>query len=94
MKPLLKFFSAGSPLITTAVILKRTTNAKFKNPENLIGEALPIGTFGRVHSKSNGTYTVWLLNEDTMQTVILEVPLHMMGAYFCAHPHGIFPHLA
>jgi hypothetical protein len=89
-----RFLKPGSPFITSALIYKRSQNVKVTNPEDMPIVALPVGTFGRLHSERNGTFCVWLLCEKNMATIIVEVPLQMMGLLFKQHHHRIFPHFA
>jgi len=89
-----RFLDIGSPLQTIVVILKRTQQIRITNPQKLGGGVLPIGTFGRIHSEARGVYTVWLLDETNMNTIIVEVPSVLMAMHFKQHPHQIFPHFA
>jgi hypothetical protein len=91
-----KFLDNGSPVATQVAILKANTLIKITNPEKMSGAALPLGTLGRIHSLDNktGRYQVWLLDEINMNSIIIEVPLNLMGQYFVRKEHGIFPHLA
>ena len=89
-----RFLDKGSPLVTTVPISKHNTMIKVLTPDKFQSDALRPGTLGRIHSQNNSVYTVWLLDERTMNTVIIEVPLHLMGQYFRQHDHGIFPHLS
>ena len=88
-----RFLDAGSPLWTKVVIHKTTRQIKILNPEKMAGDTLPISTLARIHSEKNGVYQVWLLDEINMNTVIAEVPLHLMSMHFEQHPHNLFPHL-
>jgi hypothetical protein len=87
-----RFLDPGSPLVSTVQILKGNTMIKVVTPDTFRGTLRP-GTFGRIESQKNDFYNVWLLDESTMSTVIIEVPAVLMGQYFRQHPHGIFPHL-
>jgi len=89
-----KFLDNGSTIVSTVSILKRNLMIKVLNPEKFPGEVLLPGTLGRIHSQRNGVYTVWLLEERTMNTVMIEIPLNLMGQYFQQRAHNIFPHLA
>ena len=90
-----RFLEIGSPLITIAVILRRVQQITILNPQDLHAEALPIGTFARIHSiGKDGRYTVWLLDESNMKSVMVQVPLDLMGIYFRQQHHRIFPHFA
>ena len=88
-----RFLDNGSPVMTTIVIMKRNTMVKFVNPEKLLADHVLPGALGRIHSQCNGACTVWVLDERTMNTLFVEVPVHLMGQYFRPHAHGIFPHL-
>ena len=88
-----RFLDPGSPLKTVAVILKTTRQIRITNPEKLSGSMLPIGTLARIHSESRGLYTVWLLDELNMNTIVVEVPLVLMSMHFAMHEHNLFPHL-
>ena len=88
-----RFLDKGSPLIATVEILKNNALIKVLTPDTFRVHALRPGTLGRIHSQKGNLYTVWLLDEQTMNTVIIDVPLHLMGQYFRQHDHGIFPHL-
>ena len=88
-----RFLDKGSPLIATVQISKKNTMIKIVTPDKFQRDALKQGTLGRIHSQTNNVYTVWLLDEQTMNTVIIEVPLHLMAQYFRQHEHAIFPHL-
>lgn len=88
-----RFLDNGSPLIATVAILKNNAMIKVLTSDMFIGHALRPGTLGRIHSQNGDRYTIWLLDEQTMRTVIIEVPLHLMGQYFRQHEHGVFPHL-
>jgi hypothetical protein len=88
-----RFLDKGSPLITTVEILRNNAMIKVLTPDMFIVHALRPGTLGRIHSQNGDRYTIWLLDEQTMRTVIIEVPLHLMGQYFRQHDHGIFTHL-
>lgn len=87
-----RFLDPGSPLVSTVQILKSNTMIKVVTPDTF-QSALRPGTLGRIHSQKNNVYTVWLLDESTMNTVIIDVPTVLMGQYFRQHQHGIFPHL-
>lgn len=89
-----RFLDKGSPLIATVEILKNNALIKVLTPDTFRVHALRPGTLGRIHSQKGDLYTVWLLDEQTMNTVIIDVPLHLMGQYFRQHDHGIFPHLS
>jgi hypothetical protein len=89
-----RFLDVGSPLITTAMLLKRVQHVTITNPQDLTTEALPIGTFGRIHSVEKSVYTVWLLEEAIMKPIIVKVPADLMSTYFRQQPHNIFPHFA
>ena len=89
-----RFLDKGSPLVTTVQIFKKNTMIKIVTPDKFQSDVLRQGTHGRIHSQTNNVYTVWLLDEQTMNTVIIEVPGHLMGQYFRQHDHGIFPHLS
>ena len=90
-----KFLDVGSPLITIAVILKRVHHITIVNPQDMHTEALPIGTFGRIHSIENRSrYVVWLLDESASTTVVVKVPWDLMSGYFRQQHHNIFPHFA
>lgn len=89
-----RFLDNGSPLVATVQILKKNTMIKILTPDKFTGDGLRPGTLGRIHSQSNNAYTVWLLDEQTMNTVIIEVPGQLMAQYFRQHEHGIFPHLS
>ena len=88
-----RFLDIGSPLVTKVMILKKNQMIKITNPEKLSGDTLRPGALGRIHSVKNNLYTVWLLDETTMNTIIIEIPTHLMGQYFKQHAHSIFPHL-
>jgi hypothetical protein len=88
-----RFLDTGSPLMSTVQILRTNAMIRVLTPEKFHGLALRPGTLGRIHSQANRVYTVWLLDELTMNTIIIEVPLHLMGQYFTQHEHGVFPHL-
>ena len=89
-----RFLDNGSPLVATIHIARKNTMIKILTPDTFQSDALRSGTLGRIHSQTNNACTVWLLDERTMNTVIIEVPLHLMGQYFRQHEHGIFPHLS
>jgi len=88
-----RFLDNGSSLETTVTLFRRTAIIKFVKPADFVADSIPAGTFGRIHSQKNGVYSVWLLDEGTMTTVVIEVPLHLMGQYFKQSSHNIFPHL-
>lgn len=67
---------------------------RFENEDAVIAGTLVPNSLGRIHSHTNGMYTVWVLDERTFRTIIIEVPLHLMGQYFRQEPHNIFPHFA
>jgi hypothetical protein len=88
-----KFLESGSGVQTHAVIAKNNQNVKITNLDAMLLEMIPNGTLGRIHSRnSRGIYTVWLLDEATYSTLIVEVPQHMMGSLFTPKDHGLFPH--
>jgi hypothetical protein len=89
-----RFLDDGAPIKTRISILKGNQNVKFTNPEKMFGVMLAPDTLGRIHSHRKDAYTVWLLEGPSSQTIILEVPLHLMGQYFMPHQHDIFPHFA
>jgi hypothetical protein len=89
-----RFLDVGSPLITKTILFKRVQHITITNPEDLTTEALPIGTFGRIHSVEKSVYTVWLLEEGIMKPIIVKVPQELMSTYFRQQPHSIFPHFA
>lgn len=88
-----KFLDDGTPLTTTVPIMKTNSMIKIVNPENLPETAIFPGAFGRIHSQQNGLYKIWVLDERTMHTIIIEVPLFLMGQYFKQYAHNIFPNL-
>jgi hypothetical protein len=88
-----KFLDKGTPIISATTIARNNSMIRLVNPDQFSSSQLMAGTLGRVHSEKNGIYTVWLLDDRTMNTVIIEAPLHLMGQYFRQHPHGIFAHL-
>ena len=88
-----RFLDPGSPIVTTVTLLKGHQLVRITNPEKMSGDKLLPGTFGRIHSQKNGVYTVWLLEDSSMNTIMIEVPLHLMGQFFKQQPHQIFPHL-
>ena len=87
-----RFLDIGSPLEMIVVVLKATRQIRITNPDKLAGSTLPIGTFARIHSETRGVYTVWLLDEVNMNTIIVEVPLVLMAMHFKQHPHKLFSH--
>jgi hypothetical protein len=89
-----KFLESGSPVVTRVPIPRINTSVRFLNPEKLGGNMVLASSLGRIHSEKNGVYSVWILDELTYNTIILEVPLHMMGQYFAASSHNMFPHFA
>ena len=87
-----KWLTPGTPIKTVSMILKGSQNVRFRNPEKMTRPMLAIGTLGRIHSIEGGkTYIVWLYDEATHNTVILEIPLYMMAVLFKPHQHGLFP---
>lgn len=89
-----KFLDNGSPLKTVTPINKNNKNIKILNLEKFLTGMIPSGSFGRIHSKNNDKFTVWVLDESTYNNIIIEVPQHMMGIFFVQHDHKIFPHFA
>jgi len=89
-----RFLDNGSSLSTIVSIRKNHSSVKFHNPEKLTGQFLAAGSLARIHSSNRGVYTVWVLDESGMDTIILEVPLQFMGQYFRQHHHNLFPHFA
>lgn len=80
--------------MTSVAIMNNNQMIRITNPNKLLGLHLPPGSFARIHSSAKNVYTVWVLDERTSSTIILEVPLVLMGQYFRQQPHNIFLHLA
>lgn len=89
-----KFLEVGSPLRTTVNLLKGNKYIKISNPEKLVTSMIPMGSLGRIHSRKQNSFIIWILEENTYSPLIIEVPSNLMGNYFQQHHHGIFPHLA
>lgn len=89
-----KILDSGSAVATTVTILKANTIVSFENPERMAGDRLEIGSLGRIHSQVRNTYNVWILDDGNMNSIIVNVPHHLMGQFFKQHAHGIFPHFA
>ena len=88
-----RFLDNGSPLASQVAIMRKNSMIKILNPEKMLGDTIFPGALARIHSQKNGVYTVWVLDERTMHTIMVEVPLQLMGQYFKQQPHDIFPHL-
>lgn len=89
-----KFLDDGSPIKSVVPIAKANKMVKFANPDKIPSATIATGTLGRIHSRCNDIYSVWLLEESMMTIIIVEVPLYLMGQYFVQHQHNIFPHFA
>jgi hypothetical protein len=89
-----RFLDPGSPLVTTVMIARTNSMVKFADRAKVPAQGIMPGTLGRVHSQSNGLYSVWLLDETLYNTIVVDVPLHLMGQYFKQHDHQVFAHLA
>jgi hypothetical protein len=88
-----RFLDVGSPLKTTVQLLRNNSLVRFADATKVPDTGILAGSFARIHSKPNeDTYTVWVLEESSYSTVIVDVPLHLMGQYFEQHQHKIFPH--
>lgn len=88
-------FAPGDAVHTTAVIFRKSTNIRIQNPDKFTSPLLPMGTLGRLHSHDGraDVFTVWFLDETTMNTIIADLPRVMVGLLLEHHEHGIFPHL-
>jgi hypothetical protein len=91
-----RFLDVGSPIEAIArVDLGQHQSIKVIDAKGISGEVVMLpGALGRVHSEHKGMYTVWLLDERTMHTIIVAVPLSFMSVLFRPSSHGVFPHFA
>lgn len=88
-----KFLYNGSPVKTLVNLLKGSKNFKVNNPEKFVTSMIGQGALGRIHSCNKNIFTVWLLDEVTYQTIIIEVPQYLMGQYFEQYDHDMLPYL-
>ncbi len=93
-----KFLEIGSPVAIHTAILKKNLNVKIQNPDDLPGDRISADSLGRIHSDrivgGRLFHTVWILDEQAMTTIRVEVPTEMMGLLFQPRQHRLFPHFA